>query len=511
MKITIKNKIPVHEGFAYIHMTKETPRPDIQNYLNGRRPTDEYICENIDRYLQKLNVYDRYKSITEIGEKVIRKGVYPQAFQGKYHIGYVNEENGYKIIFYKREKSDYNKNIRTENISFRKTHTAIDNDIKEPTEIQLENTSLDFESRNEKAKDVDFINIIKCDDRGEEITRKYIGRNVDNENINISYTRHKINDEDRFQILKVSRKLNGEWIDQYKRVALYNIDNLDDNELKNFIIPYKRFEEDDKSITVENIDIMPRDEEQAKRWIEKLLEIEARKEYLQQGDIDRIINNYREREIICDDWRLPDIEAEDFAEKSKDKNVYWHLYAPLDLNPIEFQKKYNKDILTIEKGKIYSFSEILEKIGVSKAKWVGYYDRYISNIWQQKFAEKFLSSIDTSCRLAITLRDAVQNYKEKTYSYISKHYHEKGIEVEYIEEVFGDKGFHDRYLVICDLNEKISVWAMTTGITGFNKINESKQSSARYQARETMTIAPISTREAPLDLVNYIKKKFNGR
>lgn len=101
--------------------------------------------------------------------------------------------------------------------------------------------------------------------------------------------------------------------------------------------------------------------------------------------------------------------------------------------------------------------------------------------------------------------------KKKTYSYISKHYHEKGIEVEYIEEVFGDKGFHDRYLVICDLNEKISVWAMTTGITGFNKINESNQSSARYQARETMTIAPISTREAPLDLVNYIKKKFNGR
>ena len=511
MKITIKNKIPVHEGFAYIHMTKETPRLDIQNYLNGRRPTDEYICENIDRYLQKLNVYDRYKSITEIGEKVIRKGVYPQAFQGKYHIGYVNEENGYKIIFYKRKQSDRNKNIRTENISFRKKHIAIDNDIKEPTKIQLENTLLDVESRNEKAKDIDFINIIKCDDREEEITRKYIGRNVDNENINISYTRNKINDEDRFQILNVSRKLNGEWIDQYKRVALYNIDNLDDNELKNFIIPYKRFEEDGKSITVENIDIMPRDEEQAKRWIEKLLEIEARKEYLQQGDIDRIINNYREREIIRDDWRLPDIEAEDFAEKSKDKNVYWHLYAPLDLNPIEFQKKYNKDILTIEKGKIYSFSEILEKIGVSKAKWVGYYDRFISFTNQQIIAEKFLSSIDTSCRLALTLRNKIKNYDGETYSYISECYDEKGIKVDYIKDIFREKEPHDRYLVICDLNEKISVWAMTTGITNFEMIEESNQSSARYEAQETMTITPISTREAPQKLINHIKKKFNGR
>jgi len=72
--------------------------------------------------------------------------------------------------------------------------------------------------------------------------------------------------------------------------------------------------------------------------------------------------------------------------------------------------------LTIEKGKTYSFSEILEKIGVNKAKWAGYYDRYISMINQQIIAEKFLSTVDTSSRLAITLRDAVQNYKEKTYS-----------------------------------------------------------------------------------------------
>ena len=83
--------------------------------------------------------------------------------------------------------------------------------------------------------------------------------------------------------------------------------------------------------------------------------------------------------------------------------------------------------------------------------------------------------------------------------------------MEYIEEVFGDKGFHDRYLVICDLNEKISVWAMTTGITGFNMIEESNQSSSRYQARETMTITPINKEQAPQKLINHIKKKFNGR
>jgi len=81
----------------------------------------------------------------------------------------------------------------------------------------------------------------------------------------------------------------------------------------------------------------------------------------------------------------------------------------------------------------------------------------------------------------------------------------------YPEDIFKDRGPHDKYLIVCDVNGVISVWAMTSGITGFNMIEESNQSSARYQARETMTIAPISTREAPLDLVNYIKKKFNGR
>ena len=168
-------------------------------------------------------------------------------------------------------------------------------------------------------------------------------------------------------------------------------------------------------------------------------------------------------------------------------------------------------ILTIEKGKTYSFSDILEKIGVSKSKWVGYYDRYISMINQQIIAEKFLSTIDTSSRLAITLRDAVQNYKEKTYSYISKYYHEKGIEVEYIEDIFKDRGPHDKYLIVCDVNGVISVWAMTSGIIGFNMIEESNQSSARYEARDTMTIAPIKTEQAPQDLVNFLKKKFEEK
>ena len=168
-------------------------------------------------------------------------------------------------------------------------------------------------------------------------------------------------------------------------------------------------------------------------------------------------------------------------------------------------------ILTIEKGKIYSFSEILEKIGANKAKWVGYYDRYISMTNQQIIAEKFLSTVDTSSRLAITLRGVVQNYKEKTYSYISKYYHEKGIEVEYIEDIFKDRGPHDKYLIVCDVNGVISVWAMTSGITGFNMIEESNQSSARYEARDTMTIAPIKTEQAPQDLVNFLKKKFEEK
>ena len=165
-------------------------------------------------------------------------------------------------------------------------------------------------------------------------------------------------------------------------------------------------------------------------------------------------------------------------------------------------------ILTIEKGKTYSFSEILEKIGANKAKWVGHYDRYISMTNQQIIAEKFLSTVDTSSRLAITLRGVVQNYKEKTYSYISKYYHEKGIEVEYI---FKDRGPHDKYLIVCDVNGVISVWAMTSGITGFNMIEESNQSSARYEARDTMTIAPIKTEQAPQDLVNFLKKKFEEK
>lgn len=168
-------------------------------------------------------------------------------------------------------------------------------------------------------------------------------------------------------------------------------------------------------------------------------------------------------------------------------------------------------ILTIEKGKTYSFSEILEKIGANKAKWVGYYDRYISMTNQQIIAEKFLITVDTSSRLAITLRGVVQNYKEKTYSYISKYYHEKGIEVEYIEDIFKDRGPHDKYLIVCDVNGVISVWAMTSGITGFNMIEESNQSSARYEARDTMTIAPIKTEQAPQDLVNFLKKKFEEK
>lgn len=538
MKITISQDIELKQGIAYMQIKEWKQRKDIQNFLKDGLPnSDEQMIDGINRYLRTLGIYKGENSFTELGKKVLKDGWFPQPSEGKYMIWYV--ENNYLlgncILFFERyrEKEDYKNLNKTTPFCAKNIYKVetehndwVDCEINEEIEIEQ------FVNKEQKSIRLNLTLELSKEDKYEA---------------KISFVGYIIKSKSEKHEISSSLRCIPSFIKKWEEELLPDIIGqcLGDKwneEIKCIEVPYSKIEKLDEVLTnfrisigpedvhltsgeklyvsLENVGVMPGNKNDANKWFMKLLEMEAEQDYLQEDDVKAL--HYLQDHIAFSPYKekLDKIELNELiskVNKGNNKVAYWHLQAPEDLLP-ESPLQIYKDPITFVRGDKWSYKEIVSKMQIKDALWVGYYDKYVINEAQQYYVGTLIKTIEPKKSIIIT--NNIQNRpndKKKSptiqskgsISYVQSRY---GIPVKDIYEVYPNyKAPHDRVLVVFSKSGDVSVWALTNGITRFKTKGKFEDLSpeTKIEVEDTFTITPVPE-EAYSDFVGYLKKYFNG-
>lgn len=192
--------------------------------------------------------------------------------------------------------------------------------------------------------------------------------------------------------------------------------------------------------TIEDIPIAPGDNEIAKQWAAVYMDTEIAAKYISEETFTGLIEDLnRKEEFKRFDEVLKRTTVSDYCKQYKDmkqiKN-YWHLQAPIDLNP---QKTYK--FITLAKplhilNQNLSFDEIIERlIGDDIPEKLVYASKYLKDVHQNRKFELFAQSFRNFCCEEIHLITADTD-KVKDTSFIVSDY----------TKIMGIRNLpHDRY------------------------------------------------------------------
>ena len=252
---------------------------------------------------------------------------------------------------------------------------------------------------------------------------------------------------------------------------------------------------------------MPFDKENAVVWRNHLLISKIRESYLSTEDFQNVAEDINE-EAAFEDYRdsLGIPTQKDILKKQlKDNLVYWHLNAPMDLNPDTLFNIENK--ITLLKDESISFSEIIQKIGVPlNNELVAYYDKYVVDDRQQKAAAAFMRSINANKKIIIT--DMSQNKSV----FIERNYKDIIRMRDLNQGIFSGQKAHDRFLIVIS-NGKTKGWVITSSLMDKIIFPKSKDIDidSSGKVKDNVTITPIDEKYLDKDLLKFVKGAKNGK
>ena len=350
MKITLTQKLNVEQGICYMRLREWQKREDIVSFLRGTRTGKKALDDGISRYLRTIGVYSDTGQLSPEGEELLETGLYPTPSEGKYFVWFAYDPIlvGYRILYYEREPTKTkDEEASPENAQKRSILEIERAGTKDNPRlrVELETGDLPIVLQDHRVQ-IDMIHTYDTDAaQGRRARRYYIGtlsRDAEKKYV-LQYTDDAaIEDEQRFWhkewLPKIGRMLDGKWEQEYNRLAISfkaarSLQKED--ALQNFSLASHTINEEGRRIKIEHMGLMPSSQTEASQWFEYLLLCEARKEYLQQNDLESISAMLREAEAMkIYRAELPTPPVAELAMKCKeDKVSYWHLMAPKDLNP----------------------------------------------------------------------------------------------------------------------------------------------------------------------------------
>lgn len=350
MKITLTQKLNVAQGICYMRVCEWQKREDIVSFLRGTCTGKKILDDGISRYLRTIGVYTPKGQLSPEGEELLETGLYPIPSEGKYFVWLANDPilGGYRILYYEREPTTTKNDILSPQYPPKKRISEIERaGTKDAPRLRVELATLDLQivSQNHEEQ-IDMIHEFDTDAaQGRRARRYYIGTlSSDAEKkYGLQYTDDAaVEDEQRFWhkewLPEIGRMLDGKWEQEYHRLAISfkAARSLQkENALQNFSLASHSINEEERRIKIEHMGLMPSSPTEATQWFEYLLLCEARKEYLQQSDLENISAMLRDEEAMKR-YRaeLPTPPVAELAMICKEDSVsYWHLMAPEDLNP----------------------------------------------------------------------------------------------------------------------------------------------------------------------------------
>jgi len=494
MKITLSKNIKLNSAQAYLRFQKEEMRKDIQEYLNGEKRFESLIENRIKDYLKNIDVFDEQYHLTKLGDKVKDKGKIFVSEEGKYQIWFTQNDSFFKtIIFYFRRLQPNGKDENLNQVSLdRKGHFLLPTDENIYSKLNLVSDDV-FGNTNNSNEQIHFSWVWDNLEKSHYIFSGQLGKSERQTNI-----KGEVIPSDK-EIKKTISEILPEWNNEQNRYSI-RFENLSEEsrktfEEKNFVSQWNGFE-----VKIKNLPLMPYDKEEAKKWRNWMLNEELKKEYFSITDFEETAIELNEKEAL-ETFSLDIPKTKDFIEKTDSKKVFWHLNAPMDLNPnVKIKLSLKKYHIELRKGDKVSFADIVEKLGFDNSFVFVYYDRYVYNLNQQRAVTALAKAVNSTKKIVVT--DLTP--KENSSDYIQKNVNE--ITLRDCKTIFKAKSPHDRYLIAS--NQKgMSIWNISNSIDYISFLDRSINENTVGTIRQSVVFTPISKEMLDKDLLNFINNE----
>lgn len=494
MKVTLTKNIKLSSAQAYLRFQKQEKRKDIQEYLNGKKRFEPLIENRIKDYLKNIGVFDEQHQFTKLGNAVKEIGKIYVSEEGKYQIWYTQNDSFFKsIIFYFRRLQPNAKDEIRDRISLdRKGHFLLPSDESKYTKLNLVSDEI-FGNLNGSNDQIHFSWIWENLDKSYYIFSGQLGKSDRQTNIKSE----QIPSEKDIQ--QTISEILPEWDNEQKRYgvryAQLNEESRKIFEDKNFVSKWNGFE-----VAIQNLPLMPYDKEEAKKWRNWLLNEELKKEYFSSTDFEEIARELNEK-VALSAYSLDIPKAKDFIEKTESKKVFWHLNAPMDLNPNTKIKLSSKiQHVELRQGDKVSFADIASKLGFDKTSVFLYYDRYVYTERQQRAVSALAKAVNSSKRIVVT--DLTP--KENSSDYIQKN--AKEVLLRDCKTIFKGKSPHDRYLITSN-QTGLNIWNISNSIDYISFSDRNIDETTVGTIRQSVVFTPISKEMLDKDLLNFINNE----
>ena len=503
MKITLHKQVTLKVATVYMKIKKDVMRSDIQEYLNGKRFNNTVINNRIDEYLKEIRVYDENKQLSKLGQKVRQTGLLPTLEEGKYRIWYTENDEyfGSVIMYFQRERPHDKANVSELNLGLAEkghflmpTRENSKNGDLEYTKFELFSTDL----VGTTLKNIESVEVKLLLDEGKQSCLQFSGTLGKDSVI-------KLHGEKGIETHEKIEQILSEALSDYnpenKRLRIRFNPNENENYYKNFERHHCPCHWHNFKGTIDCVKLMPYDEEDAIAWRDYLLRDELAKHYYSPEDFEQKASEINDKagfDSYKDSLNMP--KAEGFATNTQTE--FWHIKAPIDLNPNSLFTDISKNI-TLQKDEKFSFAEIVSRMGVGgQNDIVVYYDKYVVDERKQKAAAAFMDAIDASKKIIITDMSP-QNQKS---DFINTK--RKDLKIRDLKSgIFAQKPPHDRYLVVSSPNGT-KIWVISNSLD-FIRFNENDVTPDTHgKIVQYVTFTPITILDK--ELLNFVNKEKYG-
>ena len=396
MKITLTKNISLRVAIVYMKIKKDVLRTDIREYLNGKHFENSLINNRINEYFKEIKIYDEAMHLTKKGETVKNTGYLPTYEEGKYKIWFTQEDDyfGNDIMYFRREMPNEKSSLEPLDIVFDDENYQQLPVIEKEEEIGCTNFSLvDKNLIGKYLKNTENISVTIILERGKQTYCTFSGK-LGKDNSTELNSKKTLDLDENFE--DVITEILPNFDSNYNRLKVsFKPENI------NFKINNYKCEWMGFSGYIDNIDLMPIDKQNAIEWRNYILKEEISKKYLSPNDFASKVYEINEKPAFEKYRNELDIPAsKDF--KTETKLEFWHLNAPIDLNPNTQETNIN-EVISLGRNEKISFAELVHKLGTNADNdLVIYYDQYVGKEFQQKAAAAFMESINGSKKIILT-------------------------------------------------------------------------------------------------------------
>ena len=352
MNVVLTKEITLKCAVLYLKLKRKSEGKDIQKYLQKKHrstPIEELLLPDnsnsiverrVKDYLKEIRIYDKQDEqyiLTSYGEKVKDTGMVDVLEEGKYKIYFTQNDSYFKnkIFSFQRQlpqRPQNNSHSDLKSFSFDKgKHFCL-----------LSNNSFQFEPVN---PDQNYTGIETSDTASLKFSWKWkdfkssdfiFKGKIENSDINIT----ELVTDDIELTEKIKEILPPDSWDSDNNRYKKHFDSVDHNDRISFECTYTG-KWKDFDVHIDKLPVEPCDSTEACIWRNYLLELKLSEKYFSPKDFKNAVKdlNLLEEGFIAYKYSLDIPTAQDYFNEinqgavSKRTAAYWHIAAPLDLNP----------------------------------------------------------------------------------------------------------------------------------------------------------------------------------